>query len=136
MKFIRSTLALLTMALAGSCPAHAQDPLPAWNDGAAKQSILTFVAKVTKDGSPDFVPSSERIATFDNDGTLWCEQPLYFQFLFALDRVKVMALKASGVEGTKEPFALALLKGDRQRPQRLRRWGARQSRSLWLPTPA
>jgi len=59
--------------------AHAQDPLPSWNDGPAKKSITEFVAKVTKEGSPDFVPPEERIATFDNDGTLWCEQPMYFQ---------------------------------------------------------
>ena len=57
----------------------------------AKQSIVDFVAKVTKEGSPDFVPPAERIATFDNDGTLWAEQPMYFQFLFAVDRVKAHA---------------------------------------------
>jgi len=68
--------------------AHATDALPSWNDGKAKQSIVDFVAKVTKDGSPDFVPVAERIATVDNDGTLWAEQPMYFQFLFAVDRVK------------------------------------------------
>ena len=68
--------------------AHATDALPSWNDGTAKQSIVDFVAKVTKEGSPDFVPAAERIATFDNDGTLWAEQPMYFQFLFAIDRVK------------------------------------------------
>ena len=54
--------------------------------GKTKQSIVTFVSKVTEKGSPDFVPPAERIATFDNDGTLWAEQPLYFQFLFAMDR--------------------------------------------------
>jgi hypothetical protein len=58
--------------------AQSADPLPSWNDGKAKQSILTFVSKVTKEGSPEFVPPAERIATFDNDGTLWAEQPLYF----------------------------------------------------------
>jgi len=58
---------------------QAQDPLPSWNDGKTKQSITEFVAKVTKEGSPDFVPPEQRIATFDNDGTLWCEQPMYFQ---------------------------------------------------------
>ena len=66
-------------------------PLPSWNDGAAKQSILDFVAAVTKEGSPDFVPPPQRIATFDNDGTLWCEQPIYTQLAFALDRVKALA---------------------------------------------
>ena len=74
-----------------SAVAHAQDPLPSWSDGKAKQAIVAFVAQVTKEGSPDFVPPAERIATFDNDGTLWAEQPMYFQLLFALDRVKTLA---------------------------------------------
>ncbi len=64
------------------------DPLPSWNDGPNKKAIMDFVAKVTKEGSPDFVPKAERIATFDNDGTLWCEQPMPVQLYFALDRVK------------------------------------------------
>jgi phosphoserine phosphatase len=67
------------------------DPLLSWNDGANKQSILNFVAAVTKEGSSDFVPVPQRIATFDNDGTLWCEQPMYVQLAFALERVKVLA---------------------------------------------
>src|SRR5512136_2778893 len=90
--------------------ARAADPLPSWNDGPAKSSILDFVAKVTKEGSPDFVPPAERIATFDNDGTLWCEQPMYFQLLFALDRVKALAPQHPEWKD-KEPFA-SLLKGD------------------------
>jgi phosphoglycolate phosphatase-like HAD superfamily hydrolase len=90
--------------------AQAADPLASWNDGPAKKSITDFVAKVTKEGSPDFVPSEQRIATFDNDGTLWCEQPLYFQLLFALDRVKALAPQHPEWK-TKEPFA-SLLKGD------------------------
>jgi len=89
---------------------QAQDPLPSWNDGKTKQSITEFVAKVTKDGSPDFVPPEQRIATFDNDGTLWCEQPMYFQLFFALDRVKTLAPQHPEWK-TKEPFA-SLLKGD------------------------
>jgi hypothetical protein len=92
--------------------ARAADPLPSWNDGKAKQSIVDFVAKVTKPGSLDFVPVAERVATFDNDGTLWCEQPMYFQFLFALDRVKVLAPQHPEWE-EKEPFA-SILKGDPQ----------------------
>jgi len=92
-------------------PAWAQPaPLASWNDGPAKQGIIRFVAKVTKEGSPDFVPPAERIATFDNDGTLWAEQPMYFQLLFALDRVKALAPQHSEWKD-KEPFA-ALLKGD------------------------
>jgi phosphoserine phosphatase len=69
------------------------DPLPSWNDGPSKKAILDFVAKVTRDGGPDFVPVAERIATFDNDGTLWCEQPIPVQLAFALDRVKSLAPK-------------------------------------------
>jgi hypothetical protein len=114
MKTIR-TANLLAAALVGALIftttiAHAQDPLPSWNDGPTKQSIMDFVAKVTKEGSPDFVPLEERIATFDNDGTLWCEQPMYFQLFFALDRVKTLAPQHPEWK-TKEPFA-SLLKGD------------------------
>jgi len=90
--------------------AHAQDPLPSWSDGKAKQAIVAFVAKVTQEGAPDFVPPAERIATFDNDGTLWAEQPMYFQLLFALDRVKALAPQHPEWQD-KEPFA-SLLKGD------------------------
>jgi haloacid dehalogenase-like hydrolase len=92
--------------------AQAADPLPSWNNGAAKQSIIAFVEKVTRPGSPDFVPVSERIATFDNDGTLWCEQPVPVQLYFALDRVKALAPQHPEWS-TKEPFA-SLLKGDLQ----------------------
>jgi 2'-5' RNA ligase/phosphoglycolate phosphatase-like HAD superfamily hydrolase len=86
------------------------DPLPSWTNGKARQSIVEFVTKVTKQGSPDFVPPTERIAVFDNDGTLWAEQPMYFQFIFALDRVKALAPQHPEWK-TKEPFA-SLLKGD------------------------
>ena len=65
--------------------------LQSWNSGRAKDAIAGFVARVTTVGGPDFVPAAERIAVFDNDGTLWCEQPMYFQFVFALDRVKALA---------------------------------------------
>lgn len=81
---------LLALFLA-TPPVLAADALPSWNAGPAKQAILGFVAKATKKGGPDFVPPAERIAVFDNDGTLWAEQPLYFQGLFALDRVKALA---------------------------------------------
>jgi hypothetical protein len=78
--------------LLAALPAHAaKDPLRSWNDGPVKHAIVTFVANTTRPGSPTFVPAADRIATFDNDGTLWAEQPLYFQFLFALDRVKALA---------------------------------------------
>jgi phosphoserine phosphatase len=85
-------------------------PLPSWNDGAVKKSIIVFVERVTKNGSPDFVPVPERIAVFDNDGTLWSEQPLPVQLYFAVDRVKALAPQHPEWN-TKEPFA-SILKGD------------------------
>ena len=110
MKTIRNKFVLLAIVIAGLTTAYAQDPLSSWNDGQAKKAITEFVDKVTKESSPDFVPPEERIATFDNDGTLWCEQPMYFQLLFALDRVKALAPQHPEWK-TKEPFA-SLLKGD------------------------
>jgi hypothetical protein len=89
---------------------RAQDPLPSWNNTAPKKALMTFVEKVTKEGSPDFVPVPERIATFDNDGTLWAEQPAYFQLLFVVDRVKALAPQHPEWK-EKEPFA-SVLKGD------------------------
>src|SRR5215475_5683341 len=86
-----------------SAVVQAADPLPSWNDTAPKKAIIAFVDKVTKEGSPDFVPAPERIATFDNDGTLWAEQPAYFQILFALDRVKALAPQHPEWK-TKSPF--------------------------------
>ncbi len=91
---------------------RAADPLPSWNDTAAKKAITTFVGKVSTEDSPDFVPVPERIATFDNDGTLWSEQPAYFQLLFAFDRVKALAPQHPEWK-EKEPFA-SLLKGNLQ----------------------
>ena len=85
-------------------------PMPSWNDGATKQAILEFVAAVTREGSPDFVPPAERIATFDNDGTLWVEHPMYTQLAFALDRVKAMAPLHPEWKDT-QPFK-AVLEGD------------------------
>ena len=86
-RILLSTLALLPALRSTSAPAQGADPLPSWNDGATKQSITNFVARVTTQG-PDFVPVDQRIATFDNDGTLWIEQPMYVQLAFILDRVK------------------------------------------------
>jgi phosphoglycolate phosphatase-like HAD superfamily hydrolase len=84
-----ASLALL--AIVGT--AAGAEPLPSWNDGPAKQSIVTFVNAVTQEGSKDFVPEAERIAAFDNDGTLWSEQPIYVQFAFMLDQLKAAAPK-------------------------------------------
>jgi phosphoglycolate phosphatase-like HAD superfamily hydrolase len=98
---------LIVFSMAG---AHAADPLLSWNDGPAKQSIVAFVEKVTKPGSPDFVPVPERIAVFDNDGTLWSEQPVPVQFYFVADCVKALAPSHPEWK-SKEPFA-SILKGD------------------------
>ncbi len=103
---ILTTLLVVSLVL----PAVAADPLPSWNDTAPKKAIVAFVERVTKKGSPDFVPVAERIATFDNDGTLWAEQPMYFQLAFALDRVQALAPQHPEWKD-KEPFA-SLLKGD------------------------
>jgi len=88
----------------------AEDPLPSWNEGPSKQAIMAFVEKVTTEGSPSFVPEEDRIATFDNDGNLWSEQPLYFQLQFAIDQVKTMAPDHPEWKD-KQPFK-ALLEGD------------------------
>ncbi len=103
-------LAGLVAALGFCTIGHAADPLPSWNDGAAKQSIVKFVDGVPREGSPDFVPVAERIAVFDNDGTLWAEQPIYAQVYFIMDRVKALAPQHPEWK-TQEPFA-AVLKGD------------------------
>src|SRR6266705_1412270 len=105
-----ASVLVCALALAATVARATADPLASWNDGATKKSITDFVAKVTKTGGPDFVPAAERIATFDNDGTLWCEQPLPVQLFFALDRVKALAPQHPEWKD-KEPFA-SLLKGD------------------------
>ena len=86
------------------------DPLPSWNDTAAKKNIESFVDCVTKEGGPDFVPQEQRIATFDNDGTLWVESPVYTQIAFAFDRVKEMAPQHPEWKTT-QPFK-GILEGD------------------------
>jgi phosphoglycolate phosphatase-like HAD superfamily hydrolase len=106
-----AAIALLCVA-AAAAPAAAQDPLPSWNDGASKRAIVAFVARVTKPG-PDFVPEPQRIATFDNDGTLWIEQPIYVQLEFAIDRVRLQAAAHPEWKNT-EPFA-SLIDGETQR---------------------
>ena len=89
---------------------RAADPLPSWNDGPAKRSVIAFVEKVSKEGSPDFVPVAQRIATFDNDGTLWCEKPMPVQLFFLMDRVKSLAREHPEWKD-QEPFA-SILRGD------------------------
>jgi phosphoglycolate phosphatase-like HAD superfamily hydrolase len=110
----RAVLALLLALGCGIAPlrdVQAQpDPLPSWNDGAAKRAITDFVARVTTPGGPELVPEPERIATFDNDGTLWAEQPAYFQLFFAMDRTKALAPQHPEWKAT-QPFK-AVLEGD------------------------
>jgi phosphoglycolate phosphatase-like HAD superfamily hydrolase len=107
---MKTPLLALTLALVATLPSSAQAPLPSWQDSAPKQAITAFVAKVTTKDSPDFVPPAQRIAVFDNDGTLWGEQPMYFQAFFAFDRVKALAPQHPEWKD-KEPFA-SVLKGD------------------------
>jgi hypothetical protein len=101
---------VLTFWLGSIIPTLAQDLLPSWNDTAPKKAIVAFVEKVTKQGGADFVPTAERIAVFDNDGTLWSEQPMYFQAFFIFDRIKELAPQHPEW-AEKEPFA-SVLKGD------------------------
>jgi len=103
-------LLLAILLLAFPFTAIAGDPLPSWNNTASKEAILSFVERVTRAASPELVPPADRIAVFDNDGTLWAEQPVYFQVAFALDRVKALAPQHPEWQ-SKEPFA-SLLKGD------------------------
>ncbi len=105
------TVAIAAMAiLILASSTQTADPLPSWNDGPAKRAILQFVERVTAKGSADYVEPAERIAVFDNDGTLWAEQPMPFQFLFMLDRLKALAPQHPEWK-TEEPFA-SVLKGD------------------------
>ncbi|MFA5955601.1 MAG: HAD family hydrolase [Hyphomicrobium sp.] len=102
----------MSLAFPPSQSVAQSDPLPSWNEGPAKQSIVSFVAKVTKIGEPDFVPQERRIAVFDNDGTLWAEQPIYFQLAFAMDMIKSMA-PSHPQWANEQPFK-AVLDGDRK----------------------
>jgi hypothetical protein len=108
-------IALLIAALgAGAEPAvaEASDPLPSWNDGATKQTIVDFVKATTDKSSPNFVPPEERIATFDQDGTLWVEHPIYSQVVYCLDRVPAL-VKAKPELANVEPFK-TVMSGDRE----------------------
>ena len=106
----RFTVFAVALVLALPSALHAADPLPSWNDGPAEGAIVEFVKDVTNKCSENFVPSAERIAVFDNDGTLWAEQPMYFQFFFAVDRVKALAPQHPEWKDT-EPFK-SILAGD------------------------
>ena len=109
---MKARIAFAVLICVGFTPPalHADDPLPSWNDSAPKQAIIAFVESVTREDSPNFVPPEERIATFDNDGCLWSEQPYYFQLAFALDRVKALAPNHPEWK-EKQPFK-GVLEGD------------------------
>ncbi|KRE16822.1 haloacid dehalogenase [Bosea sp. Root381] len=112
-RVLLSSLAALPAVIGALHPDHAlaqTEPLPSWNEGSAKTSIVDFVTRVTAQGGPDYVAPAERIAVFDNDGTLWAEQPMYVQLAFVLDRVKALAPQNPGWK-TKQPFK-AVLAGD------------------------
>ncbi len=106
---MRNFVVALCIALIPISIARAEGPLPSWRDGLSKDAIIDFVTRVTAEGGPDFVAPEERIATFDNDGTLWSEQPLYFQLVFALDRVKALAPEHPEWND-QDPFKSALAK--------------------------
>jgi hypothetical protein len=106
----RWLVALAAILFVSTASAQEPDPLPSWNDGASKQAIVDFVTKVTEPESADYVPIKDRVATFDNDGTLWLEQPMYTQLAFALDRVKQLAPEHPEWKDT-QPFK-AVLEGD------------------------
>src|SRR6476660_6498962 len=112
MKSISNTVALLAVIFASSTASRAQDPLPSWNDGPAKQAIMDFVRETTETGGAKFVPAEERIATFDQDGTLWVEHPIYTQDLYCLERVPEVAKKKPYLTKT-EPFK-TVLSGNRE----------------------
>jgi phosphoserine phosphatase len=110
LKILLAAGLLANAAVAADPAGSGAGPLASWNDGPAKAAIVTFVEKVSTEGSPDFVPVAERIAVYDNDGTLWSEQPVPVQFYFIADRVKALAPQHPEWQ-TKEPYA-SLLKGD------------------------
>ena len=118
-KIARRGLMGVWLALALNLPVQAQDPLPSWNQGPAKQAIIDFVKATTDKANPKFVPPGERIATFDQDGTLWVEHPLYTQVLFCLDRVPAV-VKAKPELAQVEPFK-TVLSGNREAMAKLSR---------------
>jgi len=105
-----AVLVTLTLAVLASAASAQADPLPSWNDSSAKARIVAFVQAVTEPGGKDYVPPADRIAVFDNDGTLWAEQPVYFQLAFAIDRARAMVAKTP--ELAKRPALKAAAEGD------------------------
>lgn len=123
-----AALLSLGIAIAPQAASARTDPLPSWNAGAAKSAIVSFVERVTGEGSPHFVAPEDRIATFDNDGTLWSEQPFYFQLAFALDRIREQA-KADPALAEKEPYK-SVLSGDPEKLAALGEKGLAQVMAL------
>ncbi|MFC1831781.1 HAD family hydrolase [Thermodesulfobacteriota bacterium] len=107
---ILTFFALTLMILSSATASQPQNPLPSWNDGPNKQAIIEFVTKTTDQNQASFIPPTRRIATFDNDGTLWSEQPLYFQAIYIFDRIRELAPEHPEWQ-QKEPYA-SVLKGD------------------------
>jgi phosphoglycolate phosphatase-like HAD superfamily hydrolase len=130
---IATTVRAAALALSASvfAPAVAAEPrpLPSWNEGPARSAIVDFVARVTRQGGPDFVAPPERIAAFDNDGTLWCEQPMYVQAVFAFDRARGMAEQVPALKG--KPAFRAILSNDREA---MARFGEREIAELVAAT--
>src|SRR6266704_5460483 len=120
MKPIRNKFVLLAIVIAGLTTTYAQDPLPSWNDGPAKQAIVDFVKATTETGGANFVAPEERIATFDQDGTLWVEHPMYSQVMYCLERVPAL-VKAKPELAKVTPFStvLEVLHGDRAAMEKL-----------------
>src|SRR5438093_7312744 len=112
MKTIRNKFVLLAIVIAGLTTAYAQDPLLSWNDGPAKQVIVDFVKATTETGGTNFVAPEERIATFDQDGTLWVEQPMYSQVMYCFSRVGALVKEKPELKNI-EPFK-TVLSGDRE----------------------
>src|SRR5262245_18608908 len=100
-------LAVFLVLISEASTQSSPDPLASWNDGSAKKAVLDFISRITTRNSKDFVPEAERIATFDNDGTLWVEQPMYTQMAFVLHRVKQLAPEHPEWKD-KQPFQAAL----------------------------
>jgi hypothetical protein len=128
---MKGLLRLLASVALWALAASAQDPLPSWNTGATKARIVRFVAEVTRPGAPHFVPPEQRIAAFDNDGTLWVEQPIYTQFAFTIARVQALAARHPEWK-EQQPFQ-AVLRGDMKA---LAAGGEREIAQLMMATHA
>src|SRR6478609_8417910 len=113
MNMIQKTIAAFLVLVSMALPAHAQtDPLPSWNESVPKQTLLKFIADTTTEGNANYVPIAERIAVFDNDGTLWAENPIYFQLAYVRDRIQAIAPQHPEWK-EKQPFK-AIIENDKE----------------------